>query len=48
MLKFTKISIKIQKKLTKILEDNTDVCSIIHAIDAVGGKIYLVGGAVGG
>ncbi len=45
-MKFTKISIKIQKKLTKILENNADVCSIIHAIDAVGGKIYLVGGAV--
>jgi len=45
-LKFTKISPKIQNKLTQILDETPKLSAIIDAIDKVGGKVYLVGGAV--
>ncbi|HRN77992.1 MAG TPA: HD domain-containing protein [Candidatus Dependentiae bacterium] len=45
-MKFTKIDVSKQSILTQILKKYPLVQDIVHALDAVGGKVVLVGGAV--
>ncbi len=46
MVKFTKVSITIQKKLKNLLSKHASLLAIIQDIHEAGGASYLVGGAV--